>query len=160
VTTAEALAFVRTHGVVLESASGPVPSLAEAIVGGPTQGSWWGHARSHEIFALTRAVRDCPDVLVCRLVGGKITYVHRRLWPALVRAAERFPRKSLAKVHEQHTASGKHVSDEVAYPAWVSRELADQARELDEQSALNDLGPWCTTVAPSPNNPLERTRGR
>lgn len=143
-TTAEALAFVRTHGVALESASGPVPSLAEAIVGGPIHGSWWGHARSHEIFALTRAVRDCPDVLVCRLVGGKITYVHRRLWPALVCVAERFPRKYLAKVHEKHTASGKHVSDEVAYPAWVSGELADQARELDEQSALYDLGPWCT----------------
>ena len=143
-TAAEALAFVRTHGVVLESATGPVPSLAEAIVGAPIQGSWWGHARSHEIFALTRAVRDSPDVLVCRLVGGKITYVHRRLWPALVRAAERFPRKSLAKIHERHTASGKHVSDEVAYPEWVSRELTDQARELDERSALDDLGPWCT----------------
>jgi hypothetical protein len=142
VTAAEALAFVRTHGVVLESASGPVPSLAEAIAGNPIQGSWWGHARSHEIFALTRAVRDSPDVLVCRLVGGKITYVHRRLWPALVRAAERFPRKSLAKIHERHTASGKHVSDEVAYPEWVSRELTDQARELDERSALDDLGPW------------------
>jgi len=142
VTAAEALAFVRTHGVVLESASGPVPSLAEAITGAPIQGSWWGHARSHEIFALTRAVRDSPDVLVCRLVGGKITYVHRRLWPALVRAAERFPRKSLAKIHERHTASGKHVSDEVAYPEWVSRELTDQARELDERSALDDLGPW------------------
>ena len=143
-TAAEALAFVRTHGVVLESASGPVPSLAEAIAGSPIQGNWWGHARSHEIFALTRAVRDSPDVLVCRLVGGKITYVHRRLWPALVRAAERFPRKSLAKIHERHTASGKHVSDEVAYPEWVSRELTDQARELDERSALDDLGPWCT----------------
>lgn len=121
-----------------------MPSLAEAIVGGPIRGSWWGHARSHEIFVLTRAVRDCPDLLVCRLVGGKITYVHRRLWPALVCAAERFPRKYLAKVHEKHTASGKHVTDEVAYPAWVPRELADQARELDERSALNDLGPWCT----------------
>jgi len=61
-----------------------------------------------------------------------------------VRAAERFPRKSLAKIHERHTASGKHVSDEVAYPEWVSRELTDQARELDERSALDDLGPWCT----------------
>lgn len=121
-----------------------MPSLAEAIAGGPIQGSWWGHARSHEIFALTRAVRDCPDVLVCRLVGGKITYVHRRLWPALVRVAERFPRKSLAKVHDRHTASGKHVSDEVAYPEWVSRELTDQARELDERGALDDLGPWST----------------
>ena len=32
---AQALAFVRTHGVVLESASGPVPSLAAVIAGAP-----------------------------------------------------------------------------------------------------------------------------
>jgi hypothetical protein len=120
-----------------------VPSLAGAIAGGPIHGSWWGHARGHEIFVLTRAIRDCPDVLVCRLVDGKITYVHRRLWPALVRVAERFPRKHLAKVHEKHTTSGRHVSKEVAYPGWVSRELAAQAGELDEQSALGDLGTWC-----------------
>jgi hypothetical protein len=136
--------FVCTHGVVLESASGPVPSLADVIAGGPIRGSWWGHARSHEIFALTRAVRDCPDVLVCRLVDGKITYVHRRLWPALVRVSERFSRKQLAKVQEKHTASGRHVSEEVAFPGWVSRELSARARQLDEQGALGELGAWST----------------
>lgn len=141
-TKAEALALVRAHGVVLESAIGPVPSLAGTIAGGPIRGSWWGHARSHEIFVLTRAVRDCPDVLICRLVGGKITYVHRRLWPALVRVSGRFPRKYLAKVHEKHMASGKHVSDEIAFPNWVSKELAAQASKLDEQRALKELGKW------------------
>jgi hypothetical protein len=40
---------------------------------------------------VTRAVRDSDDVLVCRLIKGKITFVHRRLWPALVRAAGRLP---------------------------------------------------------------------
>lgn len=146
-TTAEALEFVRAHGVTLESASGPVPSLAHAIAGSAIRGSWWRHAKSHEIFVLTRAVRDCPDVLVCRLVDGRITYVHRRLWPALVRAAERFPRKHVAKIHEKHTASGKHVNDEVAFPDWVPQEVADQARQLDEQSALKHLGAWCMTSA-------------
>jgi hypothetical protein len=141
-TAAEALAFVRTHGVVLESGTGPVPSLASTIAGGPIHGSWWSHARSHEIFALTRAVRDCPDVLVCRLIDGKITYVHRRLWPALVRVAERFPRDHLAQVNEKHTSSGRHVKDEVAFPRWVSQELATEARQLDEESALGELGAW------------------
>lgn len=139
-TTADALAFVRTHGVVLESGTGPVPSLAGAIAGGPIRGSWWGHPRSHEIFALTRAVRDCPDVLVCRVIDGKITYVHRRLWPALVRVAERFPRKNLAQVCEKHTASGKHVTEQVAFPRWVSQELSAEARKLDEDSAISELG--------------------
>ncbi len=37
----EGLAFVKRHGVVLHAARGPVPSLAEAIAGGPIRGSWW-----------------------------------------------------------------------------------------------------------------------
>jgi hypothetical protein len=144
VTPAEALAFVCAHGVALESSMGPVPSLAAAIAGEPIRGSWWAHARGREIFAVTRAIRDSPDVLVCRLVGGKITYVHRRLWPALVRLSERFPQKDLAQIREAHTASGKHVVEEKAFPTWVSREVAAQASDLDEKSALRQLGLWCT----------------
>jgi hypothetical protein len=148
VTPAEALAFVRTHGVVLESGTGPAPSLASAVAGGPIRGSWWGHARGREIFGLTRAIRGCPDVLVCRLVEGKITYVHRRLWPALVRLSERFPRAHLAQIHEVHTASGKHLAEEVCFPGWVSVELAAQASDLDEVSALRQLGRWLTRGDP------------
>ncbi|MGH8265308.1 MAG: hypothetical protein ACRET4_17675 [Steroidobacteraceae bacterium] len=141
-TAAEALEFVHKHGVVLESATGPVPSLADVIAGAPIRGSWWGHPQGREIFKLTRAVRDSRDVLVCRLVDGKVTYVHRRLWPALVRAADRFPRKHLAKVHERHTSSGKHVNENVAFPGWVPREVAAQAKNLDEPAALGELGKW------------------
>jgi hypothetical protein len=36
----EAIAFVKRHGIVLESARGPVPSLAEAVAGEPIRGSW------------------------------------------------------------------------------------------------------------------------
>ena len=52
-TLRQAAAFIRKHGVVLESAAGPVPSLAVAIAGGPIGGSWWSHPRSHEIFEIT-----------------------------------------------------------------------------------------------------------
>jgi hypothetical protein len=38
-TPKEALAFVEHHGVVLEAARGPVPSLAEAVAGGRTTGA-------------------------------------------------------------------------------------------------------------------------
>jgi hypothetical protein len=120
-----------------------VPTLASLIVGEPTRGNWWSHARSHEIFAITRAVRDADDVLVCRLVGGKITYVHRRLWPALVCVAKRLPRKHLARVHEIHTATGRHVAKEVAFPKWVPREVSREASRLDEAGASAQLGAWC-----------------
>lgn len=145
-TPAEALDFVCTQGVVLESGLGPVPSLAAAIIGEPIGGNWWGHPRGREIFALTRAIRGNPDVLVCRLVDGKITYVHRRLWPALVRLAERFPHTQLARIRETHTVSGKHVVEESRFPTWVSPDIAAQAVNLAEAGALEQLGPWCTAA--------------
>src|SRR5437867_2213126 len=107
-TSRAALAFVRRHGVVLEGARGPVPNLAETVAGKPIRGSWWGHPKGHEIFLLTRAVRASRDVLVCRLVGHKVTYVHRRLWPAVVRLARAFPQDDLAALQEIHTPRGRH----------------------------------------------------
>src|SRR5882762_11513636 len=147
-TPRQAVAFVRKHGVVLESASGPVPSLAEAIAGAPIRGSWWAHPQGRQIFAVTRAIRDSSEVLVCRLVGGKITYVHRRLWPAVVRLAKRFPEANLAQIHEVHTASGKHVLEEIRFPDWVPAGVAAEALELDEERALGQLGTWSEKVKP------------
>ncbi len=143
-TPRQAVAFVRKHGVVLEAAAGPVPSLAVAIAGGPIGGSWWAHPRSQEIFELTRAVRDSEDVLVCRVVDGKVTYVHRRLWPPLVRAANRFTQKRLAQVREVHTASGRHVAKELAFPKWVPAEVSAEASLLSEEEAVHKLGDWCS----------------
>jgi hypothetical protein len=142
-TPRQAVAFIRKHGVVLESASGPLPSLAAIVAGGPIRGSWWAHSRSHEIFEITRAIRRHEDVLVCRLVDGKITYVHRRLWPALVRVADRFPEKQLAQVHEAHSAAGRHVTRELAFPKWVPADVSAEASRLSEAEAVRDLGTWC-----------------
>jgi len=142
VTPRQALAFVRKHGIVLEGAAGSVPSLAAAIAGEPVRGSWWAHPRGQEIFEVTRAVRDSADVLVCRLVDGKITYVHRRLWPALVRAAPGLPPGRVAQVREIHTASGRHVSEDVPFPDWVPAEIATEASRLAEDVARARLGEW------------------
>jgi hypothetical protein len=141
-TFAEAISFIHEHGVVLASAIGPVPRLTEAIVNGPVKGSWWAHPKSRHIFAVLQAVADSDDVLVCRLVNGKVTFVHRRLWPALVRVAKRFPPAQIAQVHEEHTASGKHVTREVPFPQWVPPEAINQAKGMSESEALIALGSW------------------
>ena len=135
----QALAFLRKHGIVLESARGPVPSLAEAIAGGPIRGSWWSHPRSHLIFELTQAVRDDESVLVCRAVGGKVTFIHARLWPALVRLGSRLPKPSLARISEVHTASGRHVVRTKAFPTWVPREVRARGARLSEAAARKTL---------------------
>jgi hypothetical protein len=140
-TERQALAFVRKHGVVLMAARGPVPSLAEAIAGGPYRGSWWGHPQGKEMFRLFGAVCDSPDVLVCRLAAGKITLVHKRLWPALVRLASRFPKRTLAAVREEHTASGAHRTVTTPFPQWVPRATLAEARRLDPDAAAAALRP-------------------
>ena len=141
-TAAEGLSFVEEHGVVLVSAKGPVPALTEAIAGETIKGSWWGHPKSHQIFAILEAVTESEDVLVCRLVKGKITLVHRRLWPALVRLAARFSPDQIAKVRQEHTASGRHVNQEVPFPRWVPAEVMKQASSISEAEAIAALGDW------------------
>ena len=140
VTSSNAVAFVESHGIALESGRGPGPNLAEAVAGAPIRGSWWGHTKGHEIFAATRAVRESPDVLVCRILEGKVTYIHRRLWPALVRLAARLGKDRLVAIHEEHTASGKHQVRETPFLDWVSPDVREAGQKLSEEEALVQLG--------------------
>jgi hypothetical protein len=134
------LAFVKKRGVVLMSARGPVPNLAEAIAGGPIRGSWWGHPKSHHMFHVFETVCDSEQILVCRLVGGKVTFVHRRLWPALVRLAGQLPKRGLAAVREEHTARGHHRTVVTPYPRWVPKAVQREARRLTVEQAISRLG--------------------
>jgi hypothetical protein len=150
-TEKEALDFVKHHGIVLQAARGPVPSLAEAVAGGPIRGSWWGHPKGREIFRAANLVVDSGDVLVCKLVEGKITYVHRRLWPALVRLAPRFRKGQLTRVWSEHTPTGAHRTLHEGFPAWVPPDVMEAARRLSEEEAEGQLGAWLH---------LGRSRGR
>ena len=140
-TEKEAIGFVKQHGIVTESFHGPVPNLAEEVAGAPVRGNWWSHPRSHEIFQLGRAVRSHPDVLTCRLVQGKISFVHRNLWSALVRLASEFPVERLAAVREIHTPSGTHIVEETPFPKWVPAEVRSEAEKLTDAAARARLLP-------------------
>jgi len=138
---------VKRHGVVLQAARGPVPSLAEEIAGGPIRGSWWGHPKGHEIFRVAEAISESDDVLVCKLVEGKVTYVHRRLWPAFVRLAPRFRKQQLAKIWNEHTATGAHRARATTFPTWVPTAVLREAEELSTADAERILSPWLALVA-------------
>ncbi|HEY4972301.1 MAG TPA: hypothetical protein VII41_01765 [Steroidobacteraceae bacterium] len=144
----EALAFIRAHGIVLVSAKGLAPRLTEFIAGEPIKGSWWAHAKGKQIFAVLQLIGASNEILTCRLINGKLTLIHRRLWPALVRAADLFSAYQLAQVHQQHTASGHHMSSEVAYPDWVPRDVLDAAQRLSVEQARSVIGRWAAASTP------------
>jgi len=141
-TVFDAVGFVARHGVVLASAKGPVPNLAEAVAGASIRGSWWGHKRGSEIFQALDAVGDSPDVLCFRLVDGKITFVHRRLWAALVRLADELGKEPLTAIRQEHTATGAHRNLATPFPKWVPAEVMKAARKLRAEEAHAQLGTW------------------
>ncbi len=129
------------YGMLLQSARGPVPNVAELMAGEPIRGSWWGHPASHEIFAALNALASSPDVVRLRLLNGKVTFVHRRLWPAVVRLADRFPAKNLALVQEEHTTSGAHRVYELAFPEWVPDDVLRAGHRLSVDDAMGAFPP-------------------
>jgi hypothetical protein len=139
------MAVLREHGMLLEAARGPLPNVAELIAGEPIRGSWWSHRASHAIFAAINRLAESPDVVRTRLVNGKVTLIHRRLWPALVRLADRLPTERLAAIHEEHESSGAHRVHEQPFPSWVPEDVAQAANDLSEADAVSQL-PVCVVA--------------
>jgi hypothetical protein len=142
---AAALDFVRGHGVVLVSAKGKAPTLTHAIAGEPIKGSWWGHPQGKRIFGILQQVCDHPDIAVCRLVDDKLTLVHRRLWPALAAAAPCIAPQRLARVAQEHTASGRHENSETPFDQWLPAGAAREAASMTPEQGLAALGPTIVT---------------
>jgi hypothetical protein len=101
-----------------------------------------GHPKGKEIFRAAEAICESPNVLVCNLIGGKITYVHRRLWSAFIKLASRFRKEQLAKVWNEHTASGAHQSKREPFPTWVPSDVMKQAKAMSVAEAESVLSQW------------------
>ncbi len=57
-----------------------LPSVSRLVADDGFRGSWWVHEQAHAIFAVNEMLEDHPDVLVMKLISGKVTFVHRELW--------------------------------------------------------------------------------
>ncbi len=60
------------------------PSITGFVADGTEVGSWWAHPQAKQMYRLSCALRDHPDVLLLKLVSGKLTFVHRPLWAAIL----------------------------------------------------------------------------
>ncbi len=133
--------FVEKHGIVLASAHGAVPSLADAVAGEPIVGSWWAHPKGRAIFAALSELDDSEDVRCFKLVDGKVTLVHRRAWPALVRLARAgvLAADRVASVQQEHLPTGEHRNFMTPFPEWVDDATARSADKLSVEQAASVL---------------------
>ena len=91
------LAQLKRHGLLLLNDKA-LPNLCALVVRERVRGSWWAHPQAQEIFDVYDALEDHPDVLISKLVSGKVTYVHRQFWPhvAAIGRARAIPGRSMA----------------------------------------------------------------
>jgi len=134
------LEALEKYGLLLES-DAQLPSLVSIVAGGPVRGSWWGHARGNLIFEVCNQLANHPDVLVIKLVSGKVTFVQRRLWPAVISVANAREPWQLQDLSDMACTLLESVTKEHTLRIDLfqksahlnSKALSDAARELERK---------------------------
>jgi len=127
----------RERGVVLASARGPVPNIAEAVAGEPIVGSWWAHPKGKAIFAALSEIDDSEDIRCFKLIDGKVTFVHAARGPALVRLAKDgvLSADAAASLQQEHMPTGEHRNFVTPFPDWVDEVTATIADAMTLEAA-------------------------
>ena len=133
-----------------------LPSVVGIITGEALSTSWWSHPRGQDIFQCLEAIEE--KSIATSLINGKVTFVDKRLWPAIVAvgssrepwqkaglrgkpAKKDIKERLLAYGEEVHTDKGRH---ETRFKPWseFARErsivtiAAEAARQEIEAAAL------------------------
>lgn len=104
---------IAEHGLLLLQDK-KLSNVVTVITGERLKGSWWSHPRAQEIFNAIEALPE-DQVLDTKLVGGKVTFVHRSLWPDLLAVVTR------DREYQVHTESGRHEKRHEPWEAWAKR---------------------------------------
>jgi hypothetical protein len=94
----DVVSWIAEHRVATLTPGPHLSSLVEHLTGRPVRGPWWEHPQQHRIFAAYQVLHHHPDVLSTRLVG-RVTFLHRPLWPALFRVVAEPSYRSRAERH-------------------------------------------------------------
>jgi hypothetical protein len=115
------------------------PSVISTVAGAPIKGSWWAPPWGEIIFVHANALGEYPDALLTKMISGKITFVHRRLWPAIFvvgRARQPWQTKGLsplaAAVLDKLDEEGELQTDwMIAVGGYESKALSKATNELE-----------------------------
>ena len=134
------LRAVEQNGLLMQADS-ELPSVVTLLAGGPVRGSWWGHPMGDAIHIVNTAIKEHPDIIATYLVLGKITFIHRRVWPALFGVALSgepwqsenlgpLARRILAQVTERRSV---RADDESVFGEFSSAERRAGIHELERR---------------------------
>ena len=128
-----------------------LPNVVTLLTGEALSTSWWSHPKGRLIFAVLSDLSEHPDVLFSKLLNGKVTLVHRKLWPAFLATAlanEPWQTRGLSSREQQLLASlnkskGPIKSSGPAVKALEVRLLA-HTRQVHTESGRHELlvEPW------------------
>jgi hypothetical protein len=106
--------------------------LTYLITGERIRGSWWSHKLAGTIFKVSEMLDDHPDVMIMKLISGKVTFVHRELWSHIYSigvAREDWQLKKLS-------ADARRLLEAVDSAGSVQTS-ADTARELESRLLIH-----------------------
>jgi len=133
----EVVARFLVNGLLLES-DHHLPSVVGVVAGNRIKGSWWGHPKGREIWRELNELGERDDVLTTRLISGKVTFVHRRLWPdffAIAVSRESWQTKGLSadarNLFYVVESEGRVRTDEKLPSVRFKGKIGDAARELE-----------------------------
>jgi len=130
---------LKHFGLLLESDL-RLASVAALITGEPLRGSWWAHPLAQTIFRVNEQLAKNRDVLTTKLISGKVTFVHRRLWSEVLAIAESREawqtyalssgaRRLLRMVDQQEFLR----TDSLTWPRAAKSKPGEAARELEKR---------------------------
>lgn len=121
-----------------------LPSVVGLFCGRRINASWWSIAEAHDIFQCLDSL-DAKTAVATRLINRKVTYVHRRLWPALVAlgaAQQPWQMRALSSDAQRLFARTTRGESPVAHGA-IARELQDRllvvAHEVHTPSGRHEI---------------------
>ena len=134
---------LKRFGFLLES-DPKLPSVVTLITGEPLKKSWWSHPMGQTIFAVNEKLEDHKDVLITKLVAGKVTFVHRKLWPEVISigtARESWQTKTLSasarSLLQLIEERGAVITNELPPIDSGKVKAGDLARELEKKLLIN-----------------------
>ena len=138
------LASLADRGLLLKQDK-ELPSVVGIVTGESLRTSWWSHPKGRLIFAVLSELADHEDVLFTKLLLGKDTLVHRRLWPSLFavgRSRAAWQRDDLSREAERLLArvdDGESVRASGTAVKELEKRLLATTRQVHTKSGRHEI---------------------